>query len=193
MPKILVVDDDLAVLATISLGLRRAGYHVFQVDSGLPAIQICRREKPDLAILDMNLPDITGLQVAQTIKSETSTPFIFLSAHSDEGLVKAAVEVGALGYLVKPVEVARIVPAIEVALKRADEIVQLRLGNANLGDESMLNRETDMAVGLIMERHQLDRAAAFDVLRANARGHPDGIAGLAQRLIEGEKITLALD
>ena len=90
MPKILVVDDDLAVLATISLGLRRAGYHVFQVDSGLPAIQICRREKPDLAILDMNLPDITGLQVAQTIHSETSTPFIFLSAHSDEGLVKAA-------------------------------------------------------------------------------------------------------
>lgn len=193
MPKILVVDDDLAVLATISLGLRRAGYHVFQVDSGLPAIQICRREKPDLAILDMNLPDITGLQVAQTLHSETSTPFIFLSAHSDEGLVRAAVEGGALGYLVKPVEVARIVPAIEVALKRADEIVQLRLGNANLGDESMLHRETDMAVGLIMERHQLDRAAAFDVLRANARGHPGGIVGLAQRLIEGEKITLALD
>lgn len=192
MPKILVVDDDLAVLATISLGLRRAGYHVFQVDSGLPAIQICRREKPDLAILDMNLPDITGLQVAQTIHSETSTPFIFLSAHSDEGLVKAAVEVGALGYLVKPVEVARIVPAIEVALKRADEIVQLRLGNANLGDESMLQRETDMAIGLIMERYQLDRAAAFDVLRANARGHPGGIAGLAQRLIEGEKITLTM-
>ena len=193
MPKILVVDDDLAVLATISLGLRRAGYHVFQVDSGMPAIQICRREKPDLAILDMNLPDITGLQVAQTLHSETSTPFIFLSAHSDERLVRAAVEVGALGYLVKPVEVARIVPAIEVALKRADEIVQLRLGNANLGDESMLHRETDMAVGLIMERHQLDRAAAFDVLRANARGHPGGIVGLAQRLIEGEKITLALD
>lgn len=193
MPKILVVDDDLAVLATISLGLRRAGYHVFQVDSGMPAIQICRREKPDLAILDMNLPDITGLQVAQTLHSETSTPFIFLSAHSDEGLVRAAVEGGALGYLVKPVEVARIVPAIEVALKRADEIVQLRLGNANLGDESMLHRETDMAVGLIMERHQLDRAAAFDVLRANARGHPGGIVGLAQRLIEGEKITLALD
>jgi two-component system, response regulator PdtaR len=193
MPKILVVDDDLAILATISLGLRRAGYQVLQVDSGVPAIRICRHEKPDLAILDMNLPDMSGLQVAEALRKETSTPFIFLSAHSGDDLVKAAVAAGALGYLVKPVEVARIVPAIEVALKRADELEQLRLGNANLGEASLLNRDTDMAVGLIMERHQLDRAAAFDLLRASARGHSGGIADLAKRLVDGEKVALTPD
>ena len=190
MPKILVVDDDLAVLATISLGLRKVGYQVFQVDSGKPALRICKHEKPDLAILDMIMPDMSGLEVARLLKSETATPFIFLSAHSDDSLVKAAVEAGALGYLLKPVEISRIVPAIEVALKRADELEQLRLGNADLGDISLSSRETDMAVGLIMERHHLDRAAAFDMLRANARGHPGGIASLAQRLVSGEKVSL---
>lgn len=193
MPKILIVDDDLAVLATIGLGLRKAGYLVLQVDSGLLALQICRREKPDLAILDMNMPDITGLQLAESLKAETATPFIFLSAYGDDTLVKAAVEAGALGYLIKPVEVSRIVPAIEVALKRADELVQLRLGNANLGEELLSNRETDIAVGLIMERHQLDRAQAFDVLRMNARGLDGGISGLAQRLVNGEKVSLEVN
>ena len=192
MPKILVVDDDLAILATISLGLRKAGYQVLQVDSGKPALRICKHEKPDLAILDMIMPDMSGLEVARLLQGETATPFIFLSAHSDDSLVKAAVEAGALGYLLKPVEISRIVPAIEVALKRADELEQLRLNNANLGDVSLSSSETDMAVGLLMERHQLDRAAAFDTLRANARGHPGGIAALAQRLVSGEKVSLTL-
>jgi AmiR/NasT family two-component response regulator len=190
MPKILVVDDDLAVLATISLGLRQAGYQVLQVDSGMPAIRICKHEKPDLAILDMIMPDLSGLQVAEALRNETSTPFIFLSAYSDDNLIKAAVEAGALGYLVKPVEISRIVPAIEIALKRADELEQLRQSNADLGEASIVNRETNMAVGLIMERHHLDRAAAFDMLRANARGHPGGITALAQRLVSGEKVKL---
>jgi AmiR/NasT family two-component response regulator len=192
MPKILVVDDDLAVLATISLGLRQAGYQVLQVDSGMPAIRICKHEKPDLAILDMIMPDLSGLQVAEALRNETSTPFIFLSAYSDDNLIKAAVEAGALGYLVKPVEISRIVPAIEIALKRADELEQLRQSNADLGEASIVNRETNMAVGLIMERHHLDRAAAFDMLRANARGHPGGITELAQRLVSGEKVKLTV-
>lgn len=189
VPKILVVDDDLAVLATIGLGLRKAGYQVLQVDSGVLAIQLCRREKPDLAILDISMPGMDGIEVARVLRNDTATPFIFLSAYSDDSLVKSAVEAGALGYLIKPVEVACIVPAIEVALKRADELEQLRLGNANLGEESSLNRATDIAIGLIMERHQLDRAAAFEALRVNARGHPGGMAALAQRLVDGEKIA----
>lgn len=192
MPKILIVDDDLAVLATISLGLRKAGYQVLQVDSGHPAIQICKLERPDLAILDMVMPGMTGLEVAQAIKAETTTPFIFLSSHSDDDLVKAAVQAGALGYLIKPMEISRIVPAVEVALKRADELEQLRLSNANLGEAALLPSATEMAVALLMERHRLDRAAAFEMLRANARSFPGGIASLAQRLVDGEQITLTV-
>ncbi len=192
MPKILVVDDDLIVLATVSLGLRQAGYQVLQVDSGMLAVQICRREKPNLAVLDVNMPGMDGLQVAQALKKETSTPFIFLSAHSNDDLVKAAAEVGALGYLVKPIEVSRLVPAIEVALRRSDELEQLRLDNANLAEESLLHREIGIAVGLVMARYQLDRAAAFEVLRANARQHADGMIGLAQQLAAGEKVALAI-
>ena len=113
MQKILVVDDDLVVLATISMGLRQAGYQVLQVDSGELAVQICKREAPELAILDIRMPGMSGFEVAEILRKKSKTPFIFLSAYSDEESVKSAKELGALGYLVKPVEIKHLVPAIE--------------------------------------------------------------------------------
>lgn len=189
MPKILVVDDDLAVLTTIGMGLRKAGYRVLQVDSGQLALSVCKHEKPDLAILDMVMPGIHGLELAQLLKTHTSTPFIFLSAHGDEALVKAAIAAGALGYLVKPMEISHIVPAIEEALKRSDESLHLRPGNANL-DEAAFASTIDRAVNCIMERHHLPRAEAFELLRENARHHSGGIESLSILLLSDADVRL---
>jgi response regulator NasT len=189
MSKILVVDDDLVVLATVSMGLRQAGYQVLQVDSGELAIQVCRREKPDLAILDMRMPGMSGIDVAQILKKEIGIPFIFLSAFGDKEIVDAATDAGALGYLVKPVEVARIVPAIEVALARAEDLVALGKDNADLAIALKRNREIDIAVGLVMARQHLSRTEAFEALRRYARGRRCKIVEAAQQLISGE-VTL---
>lgn len=188
MSKILVVDDDLVVLATVGLGLRQAGYQVLQVDSGELVIQICRREKPDLAILDMRMPGMSGIEVAEVLRKETQVPFIFLSAFSDEEIVRAAAETGALGYLVKPIEISRLVPAIEVALARAEEFGKLEQDKANLAEALERNRDIDVAIGLVMQRHHLDRAAAFESLRSYARSQRCKITEVAQWLIDGEVI-----
>lgn len=191
MSKILVVDDDLVVLATVSMGLRQAGYQVLQVDSGELAVQICRRDRPDLAILDMCMPGMGGIEVAQVLKQEAGIPAVFLSAFCDEEVVQAAAKTGALGYLVKPIEISRLVPAIEVALARADEFGQLEQDRANLSDALDRNREIDVAIGLVMQRYHLGRAAAFEVLRNYSRRRSCKIRETAQRLIDGEDVALS--
>ncbi|OGV78057.1 MAG: hypothetical protein A3I83_08180 [Methylotenera sp. RIFCSPLOWO2_02_FULL_45_14] len=190
MQKILVVDDDLVVLATISMGLRQAGYQVLQVDSGELAVQICKRENPDLAILDIRMPGMSGFEVAEVLRRVSKTPFIFLSAYSDEESVQSAKELGALGYLVKPVEIRRLVPAIEIALARAEDMEKLEDINSNLVVAMEGSREIDVAIGIIMQCHRLSRADAFKTLRTYARSQRVKINAVAQRVISGEDILL---
>lgn len=188
MTNILVVDDDLVILATLSMGLQRAGYRVLQADNGQAALQLDRTVRPDLAILDMRMPGMSGLDVAKAISETTRTPFIFLSAFNDDAIVREAVEAGALGYLVKPVEIARIVPSIEVALARADELSALEKQKANLAEALDSSREIDVAIGLLMERKRIDRAGAFGLMRSYARSQRCKVAEVAQRLVAGERI-----
>jgi response regulator NasT len=191
MRKILVVDDDLLVLATLSLGLNQAGYQVLQADSGELAIRICAKESFDLAILDMRMPGINGLDVAKTLREKDYAPFIFLSAFNDDELVREAAAAGALGYLVKPLEISRIVPAVEIALVRHDELSKLEVMTANLAEAMAGNREIDIAIGLLMERYKSDRASVFNAMRAYARSNRCKVVSVAQRLISGEQLELS--
>jgi response regulator NasT len=190
MQKIMVVDDDLVVLATIGMGLRQAGYQVLQVDRGELAVQICKREKPELAILDIRMPEMSGFEVAEVLRKESKTPFIFLSAYSDEESVQSAKALGALGYLIKPVEIRRMIPAIEIALARADDLEKLEDINSNLVVAMESNREIDVAIGIIMQCYRLNRADAFKALRNYVRTQRVKINAVAQRVISGEDILL---
>lgn len=184
MTKILVVDDELLVLATTSMGLQHIGYDVIQADSGAWALQVCQQEKPDLVLLDICMPAMSGIEVAKVL-DELNIPFIFLSAYSDEEMVQSAAAVGALGYLVKPLEIARIVPAIEVALVRADEQSKADQTLENLFNALENNREIDVAIGILMERYQIDRVTAFESLRSYARANRIKVVELANALISG--------
>lgn len=184
MTKILVVDDELLVLATTSMGLQQIGYDVIQADSGAWALQVCQQEKPDLVLLDICMPAMSGIEVAKVL-DELNIPFIFLSAYSDEEMIKSAAAVGALGYLVKPLEIARIVPAIEVALIRADEQAKADQTLENLINALENNREIDVAIGILMERYQIGRVTAFESLGSYARANRMKVVELANALISG--------
>lgn len=184
MTKILVVDDELLVLATTSMGLQQIGYDVIQADSGAWALQVCQQEKPDLVLLDICMPTMSGIEVAKVL-DELNIPFIFLSAYSDEEMIQSAAAVGALGYLVKPLEIARIVPAIEVALVRADEQAKADQTLENLINALENNREIDVAIGILMERYQIGRVTAFESLRGYTRANRMKVVELANALISG--------
>ena len=110
--RILVVDDDRLVLATLAHGLAQAGYEVFDADNGDDAILIARQHRPDLALLDIRMEGMTGFDVAGYLRDYLQLPFMFLSAFADEATVAKVKELGALAYLVKPLDIHQIVPAV---------------------------------------------------------------------------------
>jgi len=165
---LLLVDDDEVVLATFGKGLRDAGFVVQLAASGQEALMKARNAPPDLAVLDLRMPGLSGIETAEFLR-DMGVPVIFLSAYDDHDSVEQAITRGALGYLIKPIDVARAIPTIKAALERAREIRDLveqkrRLTNA-IDTGSLVN----VAVGILMERHRIGRQEAFDSMRERSR------------------------
>ena len=189
---ILIVDDDRLVLATLGHGLRDAGYRVSEASDGATALAMVAREKPDLALLDVRMPDISGVKLAERLAAEHGLPFMFLSAYGDPDIIQRATELGALGYLVKPLDVPQIIPSIEAALARGAQIRTLTDTGEQLHQALESGRETSMAIGILMERRGLDREEAFEALRSHARSQRRRIHEVAAELVDAiEKVNKA--
>jgi response regulator NasT len=178
-PLVMVVDDDRLVLATLVAGLKQAGLEVIETDNGDDAILLARKHKPKLAILDMRMPGKSGMDVARYLAANTDTGFMFLSAFGDSDIVDEAMKMGALGYLVKPVDVRQIVPAVRAALSRSDEEKPEPAKTSN--DRG---RDELLAIGILMERLRLDYERAVDALRAQAKAEVKQVDELASQMVE---------
>ncbi|MBI2296135.1 MAG: response regulator [Betaproteobacteria bacterium] len=189
MPRhILVVDDDRLVLASLAEGLRDAGYRVTGAVSGEDALRSAARDLPDLALLDVRMPGMDGIELGRRLREQANVPFLYLSAYGDEDIVKQAAEHGALGYLVKPLDVSQIVPSIEAALARARDIRALHEKESQLTTALESGRETSTAVGILMERRGLDRQQAFETLRDYARAQRRKLNEVAAEIIKAAEI-----
>lgn len=178
-PLVLVVDDDRLVLATLCAGLRQAGIEVIEADNGDDAILLARRHKPQLAILDMRMQGKSGMDVARYLVANTRTGFLFLSAFNDSETISEATRLGALGYLVKPLDVKQIVPAVHAALAQTAQQAP-----APPAAESRGTRDEQVAVGILMERLRLDHDRALDALRNQARLEGASVEALATSMVE---------
>lgn len=186
--KLLVVDDDRLVLTMLSNGLKSANYEVVTASSGQEALDQLQTFTPDLVILDIGMTGVSGLDVARTLRVETTIPFLFLTAYADHETVEEATESGAVGYLVKPVDTAQLIPAIEAGLARACEIYHLQRTEDQLNQALSSSREISVAVGIIMERARLDHDDAFNALRSQARSTRQPVHELARSLIEAHNM-----
>jgi DNA-binding response OmpR family regulator len=167
---ILVVDDNRLVLATLSDGLTRAGYHVYDADNGDDAILLARAHRPQLALLDIRMEGKSGFDVAHYLRHQCGMPFMFLSAFSDEQTVAQVKALGAVAYLVKPLDIKQIVPAVEAAFahigsQRAPAQAEPQGAPAGAAASTPDTRAA-MAVGVLMHRYSLSRdEAAARLLR----------------------------
>lgn len=190
--RILIVDDDAILLQFIGEVLRHAGYDTVAASSGAQAIAQIEAREPDLALLDITMPGMTGLELARHLNELTTVPFMFLSAIGDADSAKQAAAYGAVGYVVKPVDAERLMAAFEAGLARADEIRQLRRTETNLNAALAAGRETSLAVGLLMGKFQTDRNTAFEVLRDHARSSRRKINEVADQLLAAEETLNSL-
>ena len=186
-PTLMVVDDDRLVLATLVAGLRQAGFDVIEADNGDDAILLARKHKPRLAILDMRMQGKSGMDVARYLAANTDTRFMFLSAFGDSDIVDEATRMGALGYLVKPLDVRQIVPAVRAALARTGEPrsatppePEAAPASAQAGPE----RDQYVAIGILMERLRIDYDRAVAALRLQAQVERKDLNDLATSMVE---------
>jgi response regulator NasT len=196
---ILLVDDDTLLLDYLATVLQQAGYDTVGAASAAEALQrIAERDAAHqehgfaLALLDITMPGMSGLDLARRLKDHTEVPFMFLSSVDDAETARQAASHGALGFVVKPVDAGRLLPAFEAALARADEIRQLRRTEANLNAALAAGRETSLAVGLLMARYQTDRNTAFEVLRDHARASRRKVNEVAEQIVAAEELLNSL-
>jgi two-component system, response regulator PdtaR len=187
-PTLMVVDDDRLVLATLVAGLKQAGFDVIEADNGDDAILLARKYKPRLAILDMRMQGKSGMDVARYLAANTDTRFMFLSAFGDSDIVDEATRMGALGYLVKPLDVRQIVPAVRAALARTAEPRSTATPEpavvASTFAQAGPERDQYVAIGILMERLRIDYDRAVAALRLQAQVERKDLNELAASMVE---------
>jgi response regulator NasT len=188
-PHILLVDDERTVLALMHNGLTSAGYICNVAESVDEAKRLIEQEFiPELVVLDQAMPNKDGLVLAEYL-SKVDIPFIMLTAYSEQALIDKASQLGALGYLVKPISVKQLIPAIDAALVRATELSQLKLKESQLSSALASDRDISIAIGLTMEKFKIDRKSAFEQLRASARKQSKKLATIAKEIIDSAQFS----
>ncbi len=189
--RVLVADDDRLVRVTVAAGLRQAGYDVLEAGDGLEALERAQETRPDLAILDVRMPRLSGLEAARRLREELGVPSVILSAYDDDEDVERAVEEGVLGYLVKPIDASQLVPTVQTAVRRAREMADLRDSEFHLNRALGQARATSVAIGILMERHRLGQDQAFQALRAQARSSRRKVADVAAEIVHAGEVLSA--
>ena len=150
--------------------LERAGFEVVgEARDGVEAVSLAESESPDLALLDVKMPQLDGIEAARRILEQRPIPVVMLTAFSQRELVARAVEAGVFGYLVKPFRESDLLPAIETARARHAELQAVRAESDSLRDALEARKLIERAKGLLMERDGLSEAEAFARMRGAAQ------------------------
>ena len=173
--RILVAEDETIIRLDLRELLERAGFDVCaEARDGVEAVELARSSQPDLAIMDVKMPRLDGIEAARRILDDRPMPIVLLTAYGQQELVARAVEAGVFGYLVKPFREQDLLPAIAAARARHDELQAVRAEAESLSDALAARKVIERAKGLLMEKEQLGEAEAFARLRkaSQASGRP---------------------
>jgi AmiR/NasT family two-component response regulator len=164
--RILIAEDETIIRLDLKSILERAGFDVCaEARDGVEAVELAASEQPDLAILDVKMPRLDGIEAARRILADRPIPIVVLTAYGQDELVARAVEAGVFGYLVKPFREEDLLPAIAAARARHAELEALRDEAESLAEALATRKVVERAKGLLMEREGLTEQEAFARLR----------------------------
>jgi AmiR/NasT family two-component response regulator len=192
--RVVIAEDEAIVRRDLKELLTEEGYEVVgDLARGDDALEAIRTLKPQLAILDVKMPGMDGLAVADQVNQEHLCAVIILTAFSQRSLVEQAREAGVMAYLVKPFQASDLVPAIELALARFDERAVVERELARISDERRRLEERletrvllDRAKARLMEEHGMSEAAAFRFLQKTAMDTRARVRDIAEKVLAGE-------
>ena len=184
--RVVIAEDEAIIRLDLKETLEEEGYEVVgETGRGDEAIELVRQHKPDIAILDIKMPGLDGLSAAREITKERTAAVLILTAFSQRDLIEQARDAGALAYLVKPFQRSELIPAVEVALGRFQEMRALEDEVKGLEDQLETRRLVDRAKGLLMDKHALSENDAFSFIQKTAMRERQTMKVIAQQVIDG--------
>jgi len=185
--RVVIAEDEAIVRLDLKEILEEEGYDVVgETGRGDEAVTLVRDLEPDLAILDIKMPGMDGLSAAREISSAQRSAVLILTAFSQRNLIEEARDAGALAYLIKPFQRSELVPAIEVALGRFQEMKALRDEVQDLEEQLETRRKVDRAKGILMDEHGMKENEAFSFIQKTAMQQRQKMRVIAERVISGE-------
>ncbi|MBM3678830.1 MAG: response regulator [Actinobacteria bacterium] len=182
--RILIAEDETIIRLDLRSLLEQAGYEVCaEARDGEEAVALATSEQPDLALLDVKMPKLDGIDAARRILDERPIPIVMVTAYDERELVGRAVEAGVFGYLVKPFKESDLLPAIETARARHEELSALRAEADSLAEALAARKAIERAKGLLMDRDGLSERDAFARLRKASQISGKPLKVVAEALI----------
>jgi response regulator NasT len=182
--RVLIAEDETIIRLDLRGLLEAAGHDVVaEARDGEEAVALAREHEPELAIKDVKMPRLDGIEAARTIIGERPIPVVMLTAYGQQDLVARAVEVGVFGYLVKPFRESDVLPAIRAAVARHEELVSLRAETETLSDALAARKAIERAKGILMDKQGLSEADAFARLRRASQASSRPMKVIAEAVI----------
>ena len=184
--RVVIAEDEAIIRLDLKEILQEEGYEVVgETGRGDEVVELVKTTQPDLVILDIKMPGMDGLTVAREITGERRAAVLILTAFSQRNLIEEARDAGVLAYLVKPFQTGELVPAIEVAMGRFQEMKALENENRNLEEQLETRKVVDRAKGMLMDGHGMSENDAFSFIQRTAMRERQTMKATAQRILDG--------
>ncbi|MFN2388714.1 MAG: ANTAR domain-containing response regulator [Actinomycetota bacterium] len=181
----MIAEDEAIIRLDLKEMLEEEGMDVVgEAADGDAAIRLARERTPDLVIMDIKMPGMDGLQAAESIVQEDLAAVVILTAFSQKDLVRRAADAGAMGYLVKPFQKSDLLPAMEIALARRAEILDIKKESADLGEQLQTRKTVDRAKGRLMDSRGMSEADAFRFIQKKAMNERRSMRDVALEVLE---------
>ena len=186
--RVVVAEDEALIRLDLVEMLKESGYEVIgQAGDGLKAIELTENMNPDLVIMDIKMPKLDGISAAEKIASNRFCPVVMLTAFSQKDLVEKARDAGAMAYLTKPFSIDELMPAIELAVSRFQEIKQLDNEIKDLQEQLKARKSIDQAKALLIKNLKLSEPEAFKWMQKTAMDKRRSMLDVATLVIEEYK------
>lgn len=182
--RVVVAEDEALIRMDVVATLREAGYEVVgEAADGEEAVRLAVELMPDLIIMDIKMPKLDGISAAEKI-SEHKIPVVLLTAFSQADLVKRAADAGAMAYVTKPFKPSDLLPAIQIALSRAEELFALETEIADLSERLETRKLMDRAKGLLQSKMKLSEPEAFRWIQKASMDRRLSMSQVAKAVLE---------
>lgn len=183
--RVLIAEDDAIIRMDLKEMLQDESYEVLEAGDGQTAVDLARAELPDLVILDIKMPVMDGIEAARRISDERIAPVLILTAYSQRELVEEATAAGAMAYLVKPFQKHDLLPAIEIAKARYQQLSALTDEVGDLTERLEARKVIEQAKGRLMADLKLTEPDAFRFLQRSAMQRRLSMREVAQAILDG--------